>query len=129
MIRTTGVILILLSCFLLWSLQGVPFEAAIFPRLLLAILIVLSFVLVIGRWKARESFENLRDVTVAALMIIAYSVSLPFTGFPVTTGVMLWASMWLGGYKGPKYRLPLIAVLLAGVIYWVFFKLVGVPEP
>jgi hypothetical protein len=127
--RITGIVFILLSCFLVWSLRNVPFEAAAFPVVLFVILIFLSSFLIFGRWKGKYTFENPRDVGIAAVVMIIYSVLLPLTGFPITTGVMLWVSMWLGGYKGSKYKLPALAALLAGCIYWVFFKLVGVPEP
>ena len=127
--RITGIILILLSCFLLWSLRKLSFEAAAFPVVLFAILIFLSFFLIFGRWKGRYTFENGRHVIVGALVMIAYGLLLPVIGFPISTGAMLWGSMWLGGYKGSKFKLPIIAALLAGCIYWVFFKLLGVPEP
>ncbi|OGP65132.1 MAG: hypothetical protein A2170_05640 [Deltaproteobacteria bacterium RBG_13_53_10] len=127
--RITGIVVILLSCFLLWSLRNLPFEAAAFPVVLFIILIFLSSFLIFGRWKGPYIFENRRDVAVGALVMVAYSLLLPLTGFPFTTGVMLWASMWLGGYRGPKYKLPLFAAVLAGCIYWIFFKLLGVPEP
>lgn len=127
--RITGIVLILLSCFLLWSLRTLSFEAAAFPVVLFAILIFLSAFLVFGRWKGKYTFENPRDVGVAAAVMIVYSLLLPLTGFPITTGVMLWVSMWIGGYKGSKYKLPIIAAVLAGCIYWVFFRLLGVPEP
>jgi len=54
--RITGIILILLSCFLLWSLRKLSFEAAAFPVVLFAILIFLSFFLIFGRWKGRYTF-------------------------------------------------------------------------
>lgn len=127
--RITGIVLILLSCLLLWSLRNVPFEAAAFPVVLFVILIFLSSFLIFGRWKGKYTFENLRDVGIAAAVMIVYSLLLPLTGFPITTGVMLWVSMWLGGYKGSKFKLPILAAVLAGCIYWVFFKLLGVPEP
>jgi hypothetical protein len=127
--RITGIVLILLSCLLLWSLRTVPFEAAAFPVVLFAILIFLSVFLIFGRWRGKYTFENPRDVGIAAAVMIVYSLLLPLTGFPISTGVMLWVSMWIGGYKVSKYKLPLLAALLAGCIYWVFFKLLGVPEP
>jgi hypothetical protein len=127
--RITGIVLILLSCFLLWSLRTLSFEAAAFPVVLFAILIFLSAFLIFGRWKGKYTFDNPRDVGIAAAVMIVYSLLLPLTGFPITTGVMLWVSMWIGGYKGSKYKLPIIAAVLAGCIYWVFFRLLGVPEP
>jgi hypothetical protein len=127
--RITGIVLILLSCFLLWSLRTLSFEAAAFPVVLFSILIFLSAFLIFGRWKGKYTFDNPRDVGVAAAVMIVYSLLLPLTGFPITTGVMLWVSMWIGGYKGSKYKLPIIAAVLAGCIYWVFFRLLGVPEP
>ena len=127
--RITGIVFILLSCLLLWSLRNVPFEAAAFPVVLFVILIFLSSFLIFGRWKGKYTFENLRDVGIAAAVMIVYSLLLPLTGFPITTGIMLWVSMWLGGYKGSKFKLPILAAVLAGCIYWVFFKLLGVPEP
>jgi hypothetical protein len=127
--RITGIVLILLSCLLLWSLRTLPFEAAAFPVVLFAILIFLSAFLIFGRWRGKYTFENPRDVGIAAGVMIVYSLLLPLTGFPITTGIMLWVSMWIGGYKASKYKLPILAALLAGCIYWVFFKLLGVPEP
>jgi hypothetical protein len=127
--RITGIILILLSFFLLWSLRKLSFEAAAFPVVLFAILIFLCFFLIFGRWKGRYTFEHGRHVAVGALVMIAYGLLLPFTGFPITTAAMLWGSMLLGGYKGSKIKLPIIAALLAGCIYWVFFRLLQVPEP
>jgi hypothetical protein len=127
--RITGIVFILLSCFLLWSLRKLSFEAAAFPVVLFAILIFLSAFLIFGRWRGKYTFENPRDVGIAAGVMIVYSLLLPLTGFPITTGIMLWVSMWIGGYKASKYKLPILAALLAGCIYWVFFKLLGVPEP
>jgi len=127
--RITGIVLILLSGFLLWSLRKLPFEAAAFPVVLFTILVFLSLFLIFGQWRGRYTFENGRHVAVGALVMIAYGLLLPFTGFPITTGAMLWGSMWLGGYKGAKYKLPLFAAILATAIYLVFFKLLGVPEP
>ena len=127
--RITGIVFILLSFFLLWSLRKLPLEAAAFPVVLFAILIFLSAFLIFGRWRGKYTFENPRDVGIAAVVMIVYSVLLPLTGFPITTGVMLWVSMWIGGYKASKVKLLILAALLAGCIYWVFFKLLGVPEP
>ena len=127
--RIIGIAFILLSCFLLWSLRTLSFEAAAFPVVLFAILIFLSAFLIFGRWRGKYTFENPRDVGISAGVMIVYSLLLPLTGFPFTTGIILWVSMALGGYKGSKYKLPIIAALLTVCIYWVFFKLLGVPEP
>jgi hypothetical protein len=127
--RITGVILILLSCFLLWSLRTLSFEAAAFPVVLFSILILLCLFLIFGHWRGRYTFENGRHVAVGAMVMIVYGLLIPVAGFPITTGAMLWGSMWLGGYKASWYKLPMLAALLAGCIYWVFFILLGVPEP
>lgn len=127
--RITGIILIIVAGFFLWSLRTVPLQAATFPAGLILILIGLSLFLVIGKWKNRYPFENIKDVGIAALLMIAYTLLLPVTGFAITTSAMLLASMWLGGYRRPRYKPLIVAVLLTACIYIVFFTLLDVPPP
>ena len=110
-------------------LSSIPFQAALFPRVVLSATILLSVLLIINTYRESAVTEKLWDGRVEirnflffSLVSFGYLILLPVLGFFSSSVLFLPLSSWLLGFRKPR--------LLAGgtigfvVLVYVIFVLV-----
>jgi putative tricarboxylic transport membrane protein len=99
-----------------------PFHAQTMPYWLSGLGVIFS-VLLIGlkpvQATANESLSKSNIVLMLGLMAFtfAFSVALPWLGFPVTTSIFLASSYWLLGERRPK--MLILASVPFALVFWL----------
>jgi len=126
-----GIIIISIIFFIL-TFNG-PFEAMLWPRIILSTTILFSVIMIIKAYygKGVASPIKLAKKGETFYMMIAsviYLVLLNFIGFIILTP--LWTMFMFNtmGYKNKKTS-AIVSLILTGLIFYVFKKLLYVPVP
>lgn len=127
----------LLLCALIWAVNaGLPSNAGMMPRLLDGILAFLSAIILIQglrKSKLPEEEQGKKAFTVDAikipvitwLLVVAYVALFKFTGYFVSTGVMLIVFMRFMKQTNWKVIIAITVIYLL-LVYGVFVRMLGV---
>ncbi|OUM85578.1 MAG: hypothetical protein BAA01_12155 [Bacillus thermozeamaize] len=126
--RIVGVILILISAGLLYSLKGATFEASIFPSFFLVLLIVLSSLLVIKPSGSKLTFDNIKGLLIQFALILLYLFALPRIGFIISTLFYLFIAIYLSGYRKWIHNIVTTSCLTI-LLYFIFARYLHVNLP
>lgn len=128
--RAIAGIFIVVSLLLLYTLRTAPLKSALFPGVVLLVLIGLSLTIIIRKVKERKDlFVNFKDVIIVFLLFGLYIILLPRIGFLITTVAFLIVSLFVLGYKGSKLKIIIISTLVALCIYFIFANFLHVNLP
>ena len=139
-----GLSLILFSVLVIWEAQNFAAAAkrfrgispALFPKILAVSLIVLACILIIRglregkNWKFSFNIHDRNSFLALGFVVgtFLYGLTIEYLGFlVVTTLYTLVFILWMKGAKPLKAFI--ISCITAGVIYYVFHKLMFVPLP
>jgi len=128
--KTIGVLCILVSVFLLFSLRGNTLQTTLFPIMLLVVFIALGLVLIFIKEKETYKFSNFRTVLLIYVIFAVYIIILPYAGFIVSTALFIGVFLFLTKYKTSILGFILTPIFLSLSIWFVFgflFK-VSLPE-
>lgn len=118
------------SLLLLYTLRTAPLKSALFPGVVLLVLIGLSLIIIIRKVKERKDlFVNFKDVIIEFLLFGLYIILLPRIGFIIATVAFLIVSLFVLGYKGSKLKIIIISTLVALCIYFIFANFLHVNLP
>ncbi|KUO69406.1 MAG: hypothetical protein APF77_14175 [Clostridia bacterium BRH_c25] len=127
--RIVGIICILTSLFLLFSLREKAFEAKAFPTALLVIFIILSIMLVIDKKKEKHEFHNLKSVLLNCLLFFAYIFMMPHIGFIISTTCFISLFIIISKYSMKKTTVIIMSLLVSMIIWFIFSYLFGISLP
>ena len=131
--RTVAFVLIVICAFLYWEADHYLAGGSYFPHFSLAAVILLSFLMLIFSFLPRQRHDrkkiegaekikrNLRPFFLLCVFFI-YLFVLPFLGLYSSTVALICAVMAL--LKVRQFKLYALAVLVIGVIFYIFFGLV-----
>lgn len=129
-----GGIAVIAGTFGFRELPGQQFGSAFFPRIVGAALIMTGLVMVVIR--TQEPWIRVPDllrgrakwqVAAALLAVVVWVVVSPLLGFIAATTLMIWALILVAG--GRVIPAALTALVMAGLLYFVFGVLLRVPLP
>ena len=129
-----GGIAVIAGTFGFRELPGQQFGSAFFPRIVGAALIMTGLVMVVIR--TQEPWIRVPDllrgrakwqVAAALLAVVVWVVVSPLLGFIAATTFMIWALILVAG--GRVIPAALTALVMAGLLYFVFGVLLRVPLP
>jgi hypothetical protein len=107
---------------------------AFFPRLIVVLMSVFAFVQLVKAFRKEESRSQAispstaKTVGIAAAIIIAYVLVMPYLGFLVGTIVFLLVSMVFSGVRDPRKLAP-VSVGVSLVLFYIFGQFLRVPLP
>lgn len=127
--KTIGILSILVSAFLLFSLRGNTLQTTLFPTILLVVFIVLGIALIFDRGKGAYKFGNFRTVLLIYIIFAIYIVILPYLGFIISTALFIGLFLVLTKYKTSKLGFVLIPIAISLSIWFVFAYLFKVSLP
>lgn len=127
--RLVGIISILISLFLLFSLTGKAFEAKVFPVALLVVLIILSVLLILDKKKKTYEFKSLDKVLLYYFLFFIYIVTMPYIGFVISTTCFMSLFIIISKYNMKKYMVVLMSLMISLVIWFIFSYLFGISLP
>lgn len=133
-----GGLLALLSLFLLWQTREIPtppllpLGPAFYPRVVLAVLVVLSLIMVVSGLRApaaarvpdwRAWFARYRPIVAVFALFGLYVLAMPVLGYPLSTVLFVAVMQWLLGRRGWR-RLPAVLAVAVGtaLVTWVVFE-------
>lgn len=108
--------------------------AGFFPKLIAAVLILLSVVMMASSFRrqvdngAEEGPTSWRKIILGFVLTFAFLALVSFAGFYISAPIFLFVFMWLFGYRKPV-SVVAVAVLVTLFIYLVFEKVLQVPLP
>jgi len=127
--KTIGILSILVSAFLLFSLRGNTLQTTLFPTMLLIVFVVLGIALIFGKGKETYKFSNFRTVLLIYIVFVIYIVVLPHLGFIISTALFIGLFLVLTKYKTSKLGFVLIPIAVSLSIWFVFAYLFKVSLP
>jgi len=131
--RLAAIILILFSGFFFYIAGAYPAEAALFPRALLAGIMLLSIVLIVrsyqyNAYKANLSMNQKMQVVVCALAATVYVASMPYIGYYVASALFILFFAFILRFQN-KVVPVVVAIAFPLIIYVVFEVLLNIPVP
>lgn len=127
--RTLGIICILTSLFLLFSIKSKSFETKAFPVALLVSCAVLSILLVIGKKKKTYEFKSIDKVLLYYLLFFAYVITIPYIGFIIATTCFLSLFIIISKYKMKKIVIIILSLAISLITWYIFAGLFGIALP
>ncbi len=134
----SGIVLLLISGFFYVKAGRLLPEAAMWPKMLLIVIVIIATLLTIkGVQKTLNTAENgvlalslkkMGAPLVATAFMTAYAVCMMLTGFFVSTAIFLPLSMFLFNQR----RLPVLFGVTVGVeafVYWLFVMQLSLRMP
>lgn len=135
----TGGILVLACLFFYYKSAGLPSDAAVWPKLILIVTLILSVLLVLSGVKKTLRQTDGTDVlslkirelgapVVVLIVMSAYAVMMDWTGFFVSTAIFLPLGMFL--FK--QRSLPVLLGVTVGIevfVYWLFIVQLNLRMP
>ncbi|MEA4848358.1 MAG: tripartite tricarboxylate transporter TctB family protein [Clostridiaceae bacterium] len=127
--RTMGIISVLVSLFLLFSLRGKAFEAKAFPVALLIVLAILSILLIFDKKKKTYEFKSLYKVLLYYLLFFVYVAVMPYIGFIISTTCFMCLFIIMSKYDINKVMAAVLSLLTALITWFIFSHLFGISLP
>lgn len=127
--KIIGILSILVSVFLLFSLRGNTLQTTLFPGILLIAFMALGIALIFGKGKETYKFGNFRTVALTYIIFAAYIVILPHLGFIISTTLFIGLFLVLNKYKTSTLGFILIPIAVSLSIWFVFAYLFKVSLP
>ena len=133
-----GIFIIIISAGILVMSKDLPADSAIFPRLVVGIMIFLSVLMIISSIRVgkhedtnTESTEkkiDYKDILKAILLILTYIILITKLGFFTSTTLFIASFMICFGERSVKKILSAV-VILNFFIYLIFVTQLNVPLP
>ncbi|MBV1758342.1 MAG: tripartite tricarboxylate transporter TctB family protein [Dethiosulfatibacter sp.] len=127
--RITGLVSILISVFLIFTLREKNFETQLFPVVALSILIVLSIILVFQKEQKIFEFEKIGTIAKFFALTVVYIMVLPHLGFIISTTCFISTFIIISKYEMKKIVVILYALLVSLILWFVFSYLFGIAIP
>lgn len=107
---------------------------AFFPRIIVALIAIFAIAQLIKaiRFDTEQTYEvtrsSVKTVGIAAALVVAYVVTMPYLGFLIGTILFLIVSMHFSGVERVRESVP-VAFGLTLVLHYVFVGFLRVPLP
>jgi hypothetical protein len=127
--RVLGIISIIASSLLMFSLWEKRIEAKVFPLILLIVLILLSIVLIIRKGQKEYDFKKLDQVFMNFLITSIYIFVLPYIGFVVSTTCFVSIFIIINKYPIKMIVAVILSLFMSLFLWFIFVKLFGITLP
>lgn len=130
----------LFSLFICLLSFSYPYKSSVFPRFISLLLIFLSSILIVRRWKSFSygrilkgvSFKNINFITSYPFLVFAglglYILGIAYIGYLISTIIFLGSSIFLIGQKNWLLTIS-VTLCCTSVIFFIFDTLLGIPLP